>query len=182
MTTTPLRLFLSVGMALGMARGAGAQTYPAPPDPVENARVRMGPVALRPTLIIRDVGVDSNVFNESGTPQEDFGAIIGGKLDVGLRLNRMVATYTSTYEYMYFQKFESERGSNRGSEARVDFLLGRLRPHVFGSVLDSHERPNNEIDARAHRRQTGYGAGFGLLMFAHTSLTGELPAVIGVVR
>ena len=80
MTTTPLRLFLSVGrVALGMARGAGAQTYPAPPDPVENARVRMGPVALRPTLIIRDVGIDSNVFNESGTPQEDFGAIIGGK-------------------------------------------------------------------------------------------------------
>ena len=74
---------------------------------------------------------------------------------------------------MYFQKFESERGSNRGSEGRVDFLLGRLRPHVFGSVLDSHERPNNEIDTRAHRRQTGYGAGFGLLMFAHTSLTGE---------
>ena len=74
---------------------------------------------------------------------------------------------------MYFQKFESERGSNRGSEGRVDFLLGRLRPHLFGAVLDSHERPNNEIDARAHRRQTGYGAGFGFLMFAHTSATGE---------
>ena len=98
MTTTPFRLLLSVGVALGMAGAAVAQTYPAPPDPVENARVRMGPVALRPTLIIRDVGVDSNVFNESGAPQEDFGAIIGGKLDVGLRLSRMVATYTSTYQ------------------------------------------------------------------------------------
>jgi hypothetical protein len=170
---TRINRALLTAAAIGLAQAAAAQTYPAPPDPTENARVRMGPVSIRPTLIIRDVGTDSNVFNESGEPEEDFSAIIGGKLDVGLRMSRMLATYTSKYEYMYFHKFESERGSNRGSEGRVDFLLGRLRPHVFGSALDSHERPNNEIDARAHRRETGYGGGFGLLLFAHTSLTGE---------
>lgn len=162
---------LVVSAVLGLPGAAGAQTYPAPPDPAENARVRMGPVSIRPTLIIRDVGVDSNVFNESGIPQQDFSATAGAKVDMGMRLNRMLATYTSTYEYMYFQKFKSERGSNRGSEGRVDFLLGRLRPHAFASLLDSHERPNTEIDARAHRRQSGYGAGVGVLLFAHTSLT-----------
>ena len=152
---------------------AAAQTYPAPPDTSEGARVRIGPVAVRPALIVRDVGVDSNVFNESGTPQEDFSATAGAKVDVGVRLNRLVASYTSTYEYIYFEKFAAERGSNRSSQGRVDFLLGRIRPHVFGSILDSHERPNAEIDARAHRRQSGYGAGFGALLFARTSLTAE---------
>lgn len=150
---------------------AAAQTHPAPPDPAENARVRLGPVSVRPTLIVRDVGVDSNVFNESGEPREDFSATVGAKVDVGMRVNRVVATYTSTYEYMYFQEFTSERGSNGGSEGRVDFLLGRLRPHVFASLLDSHERPNAEIDARARRRESSYGAGVGVLLFAHTSLT-----------
>jgi hypothetical protein len=150
-----------------------AQTYPAPPDPSEGARVRMGPISVRPALIVRDVGVDSNVFNESGTPQEDFSATAGAKVDVGLRVNRMVASYKSTYEYIYFEKFTAERGSNRASDARVDFLLGRIRPHVFGSILDSHERANAEIDARAHRRQGGYGGGFGALLFARTSLTAE---------
>ena len=152
---------------------AGAQTYPSPPDPAEGARVRMGPVSVRPSLILRDVGVDSNVFNESRNPQEDFSATMGAKVDVGMRLDRVQATYTSTFEYVYFQKFASERGSNRGSEGRVDLLLGRFRPYVFGSIADSHERPNAEIDARAHRRQSGYGAGAGLLLFAHTSLTGS---------
>jgi hypothetical protein len=131
----------------------------------------MGPVSVRPTFILRDVGVDSNVFNESGEPQQDFSATAGAKVDVGLRLNRVLGTYTSTYEYVYFQRFTSERGANRGSEGRVDFLLGRVRPHVFASLRDSHERPNAEIDARAHRRQSGYGAGVGVLLFAHTSLT-----------
>jgi hypothetical protein len=74
---------------------------------------------------------------------------------------------------VYFQEFTSERGANRGSEGRVDVLLGRLRPHVFASLTDSHERANVEIDARAHRRQAGYGGGAGLLLFAHTSVTGS---------
>lgn len=150
---------------------AGAQTYPAPPDPAEDARVQMGPVSVRPTFILRDVGVDSNVFNESGAPQQDFTVTAGAKVDVGIRFERVLASYTSTYEYMYFQKFKSERGSNRGSEGRIDFLLGRFRPHVMASLIDSHERPNTEIDARAHRRQSAYGGGVGILLFAHTSLT-----------
>ena len=156
---------------LAVPAATRAQTYPAPPDPAENARVRVGPVSVRPSLIIRDVGVDSNVFNESGNPQQDFSLTAGAKMDVGMRLNRVVATYTTKFEYMYFQDFESERGSNRGSEGRVDFLLGRVRPYVVGSLVDSHERPNTEIDARAHRRESGYGAGVGVLLFAHTSLT-----------
>jgi hypothetical protein len=134
--------------------------------------VRIGPVFLRPSLILRDVGVDSNVFNDTN-PQEDFSATIGAKVDVGTRLDRVIANYTSTFEYMYFQKFESERGSNRGSNGRVDFLLGRARPYVHASILDSHERPNTEIDARAHRRETGYGTGVSILLFAHTWLTGS---------
>ena len=150
-----------------------AQSYPEPPDPAENARVRMGPFSVRPTLIIRDVGIDSNVFNASGTAEEDFSFTAGAKVDVGLRLDRVLATYSSSYEYMYFQKFKSERGSNRASNGRVDFLLGRLRPFVTGSLVDSNERPNAEIDARAHRREVGYGAGAGLLLFTRTTLNGS---------
>ena len=165
--------FLLLAAVAMPAATAAAQTYPAPPDPAETARMRVGPVSVRPTIVIRDVGIDSNVFNESGEPQQDFSATAGAKVDVGMRLDRVQATYTSTYEYVYFEKFTSERGSNRGSEGRVDFLLGRFRPHAFASLLDSHERPNTEIDARAHRRQSGYGAGAGVLLFAHTSATVE---------
>jgi len=148
-----------------------AQTYPAPPAPEEDARIRIGPVSVRPTFVLRDVGLDSNVFNESGQAQEDFSATSGAKVDLGLRLNRVVATFASTFEYIYFREYKSERGSNRASTGRVDFLLGRLRPYALASIVDSHERPNTEIDSRAHRRETRYGGGAGLLLFARTSAT-----------
>jgi hypothetical protein len=88
-------------------------------------------------------------------------------------VDRVLATYSSSYEYMYFQKFKSERGANRNSNGRVDFLLGRLRPFVTASLVDSHERPNAEIDARAHRREAGYGGGAGLLIFTRTTVNGS---------
>jgi hypothetical protein len=162
---------LLVALSLLYPIAARAQTYPAPPEPEEHARIRIGPVSVQPTFVLRDVGVDSNVFNDSGQPREDFSATTGAKVDVGLRLNRVIATCGSTFEYIYFQEFKSERGSNRSSTGRVDFLLGRLRPYALASILDSHERPNSEIDARAHRRETRYGGGLGLLLFAHTSVT-----------
>jgi hypothetical protein len=164
-------LLCAVAVSFLFSTVARAQTYPAPPEPGEHARIRIGPVSVRPTFVLRDVGVDSNVFNDSGQPQEDFSATTGAKVDVGMRLNRVVATYGSTFEYIYFKEFKSERGSNRASTGRVDFLLGRLRPYALASIVDSHERPNAEIDARAHRRETRYGGGVGLLLFAHTSLT-----------
>jgi hypothetical protein len=173
MMRTLVACVVAVWAVLALPRALRAQTYPEPPNPAEDARLQFGPLAVRPTLIIRDIGIDSNVFNASGAAQEDFSFTAGAKVDIGMRLNRMQATYSSGYEYMYFQKFRSERGSNRASNGRVDFLLGRFRPHVSGSVVDSHERPNAEIDARAHRREVGYGAGAGLLLFTRTMLTGS---------
>ena len=171
MTNTRKVAALLIALAALHPFAAGAQTYSEPPVPEENARIRLGPVAIRPTFIFRDVGVDSNVFNENGTPQEDFSATTGAKLDFGVRLNRVVASAASTFEYIYFQEFKSERGSNRGVNGRVDVLLGRFRPYALGSIVDSHERPNPEIDARARRRESRYGGGAALQLFAHTSMT-----------
>ena len=82
---------VAAGLILALPIALSAQTYPEPPDPAENARVRMGPFSVRPTLIIRDVGIDSNVFNASGIPQEDFSFTAGARVDVGVRLNRILA-------------------------------------------------------------------------------------------
>ena len=170
MTNTQKAAVLLTAFAALHPFTARAQTS-EPPTLEETARIRMGPVAVRPTFILRDVGVDSNVFNENGAPQEDFSATTGAKLDFGVRLNRIVASAATTFEYIYFQEFKSERGSNRGADGRVDVLLGRLRPYALGSIKDSHERPNAEIDARAHRRESRYGGGAALELFAQTSIT-----------
>ena len=161
---------LAAALVLAAGATASAQTPQAPAEPSTPPRLQLGPLAVRPTLILRDVGYDSNVLNESGEGEGDFTATLGARMDLGIRAARVQGTYTSFYEYQYFQSFESERGSNRGAEGRVDLLLGRLRPYVTGGINRSHDRPNAEIDVRASRLQSSVGFGASVAAYSRTKL------------
>jgi hypothetical protein len=159
-------------VAILLAAGAAtAAAQPAPPpEPSTAAAVRVGPFQVRPALVLRDVGYDSNVFNEPEDAQGDFTATAGARVDVGLQLPRVQATYTSLYEYVYFESFPAERGSNRGAEGRIDGLFGRLRPYASLGVEDSHERPTAEIDERARRQQSHVEIGLRAAAFSRTQV------------
>jgi hypothetical protein len=162
---------LSVLLLAGRVTTAFAQAPTPVVEPATQAGVQIGPFSMRPTVILRDVGFDSNVFNEPADPRGDFTATIGAKLDVSARLTRIQGTYSSFYEYLYFKTYDSERGSNRGAEGRVDVLLGRLRPYIAAGITNSHDRPTSEIDARAHRQQGNVGLGVTALAFSHTAVS-----------
>jgi hypothetical protein len=166
------RLVILGGFALIAGVGsAAAQTPTVPAEPATPPRVQAGPFSVRPVLVLRDVGIDSNVFNEADQPQRDFTATVGARVDVGMRLSRIQGTYTSFYEYMYFRTFSSERGSNRGIEGRVDAPLGRFRPYFAAGLTSSNDRPSAEIDTRAHRRQSHAAAGVIVAAASRTSVT-----------
>jgi hypothetical protein len=158
-------------LVLGAVRGAAAQPATPLPDTSAPARVQLGPIGLRPALILREVGYDSNVLNETTGDEGDFTATMGARLDVGVRLSKVAATYNTFYEYLYFKQLADERGSNRGVEGRVDFLLGRLRPHVIAGVKSSHDRPSAEIDARALRQLSTIGFGLAATILSRTTLS-----------
>jgi hypothetical protein len=151
------------------ASAAGAQPPPPPAEPSTPARVEVGPLSLRPALILRDVGFDSNVFNTPEGGDGDFTATFGAKVDVGVRSSRIQGTYSSFYEYIYFQTFRSERGANRGTDGRVDFLLGRVKPYLTAGLSHSHERPSAEIDTRPLRVQSSVGFGTSVAAFSRTT-------------
>jgi hypothetical protein len=132
--------------------------------------VEAGPVSLRPALILRDVGFDSNVFNTPEGRDHDFTATVGARLEVGVRSSRVQGTYTTLFEYLYFRTFDSERGANRATDGRVDFLLGRVRPYLTAGLSRSHERPNAEIDARPLRVQSSVGVGAAVAAFSRTTV------------
>jgi hypothetical protein len=167
MNVRSLALFVCL---IARATAVLAQMPTPPAEPATPPRVQLGPFSMRPTLILRDVGFDSNVFNEAAHPRHDFTATVGAKLDVNARLTRLQGTYSSFYEYMYFKTYDSERGSNRGAEGRLDVLLGRLRPFFAAGITNSNDRPTSEIDARAHRQQENVGFGLIAAAFSRTSL------------
>lgn len=160
----------TVLLAVG-ARAALAQGPQVPVEPATPPAMQVGPVSLRPSFILREVGYDSNVFHRpEGGEEGDFTATIGAKVDVGIRAPRIRTSYSSFYEYLYFQEFVGERGSNRGAEGRLDVLFGRLRPYAEAGVRLSHERPSAEIDERALRRLTTLSVGTSFAAFSRTSL------------
>jgi hypothetical protein len=162
---------LALVVVLGAGGAALAQPATPMPDASVPARVQIGPVGFRPSLILREVGYDSNVLNEETGDQGDFTATMGARLDVGARIARLAATYNTFYEYLYFKELSDERGSNRGAEGRVDLLLGRLRPHLVLGVRSSHDRPSAEIDARALRQLTSVGFGLAAVAMSRTTLS-----------
>jgi len=156
----------SVAQVAAPSPAPGAPGAEEPPP----SRIQLGPLGVRPAVILREIGYDSNVLNRATDEQGDFTATVGGRVDLGARVGRVLTSASTFYEYLYFQDFESERGSNRGVEGRADFLLGRLRPHVLGGLRTSHDRPSPEIDARAERTQMTFGTGVGFAAGSHTTI------------
>lgn len=144
-------------LALTLAAPASAQD-PARQPPA-GAEMHVGPVTLRPRLEIRDAGFDSNVFNDATDPKEDFTVDFTPRLDVLIEPSWARIRYTTYADFVYFHEFTDERSINAGNEGRFEFLLNRVRPYVFGSVVNTSDRLNAEVDARAERRDWRVEAG-----------------------
>jgi hypothetical protein len=148
-------------LLLAPATAAAQQSQPSP-DPLDAATLRVGPFGLTPTIAIRDIGRDTNVFNEATNPKSDFTATISPKLGVLVHPGPVLFTYTTTTDYVYYQTYASERGTNVGSSLRVDFDFGAFKPFVSAAAGNTRERVNREIDARARHRDQAYAAGLRL--------------------
>ena len=57
----PDLISVAVLMLLCSLAAARARAQDAPPDPSQAARVRLGPLALSPTIALTNAGVDDNV-------------------------------------------------------------------------------------------------------------------------
>jgi hypothetical protein len=143
---------------------AAAQDTP-PRDPVDDAGVRFGPVGLTPVIAFRDIGRDNNVFNESTDPKTDFTATISPKLDVIATPGPLLFTFTTTTDYIYYQKYKSEGGTNVGASVRAEFALGPVRPFLSAGSGNTKERLNKEIDTRARHQDRNYETGVRVQVF-----------------
>jgi Putative beta-barrel porin 2 len=141
------------------------------PRPPAGAELHLGPVTLRPRLDIREAGFDSNVFNEATDPKEDFTATFTPRLDVVLEPTWARIRYATYANFVYFQEFTDERSINAGNEGRFELILNRFRPYVAGSVANTRDRLNAEIDARAERRDWRMEAGTLIALTTRTSIT-----------
>lgn len=132
------------------------------PDPVETASMRVGVVALTPTISLTELGVDTNVFRQSDQedPESDFTFTVSPQSDFWIRTGRGLLSLNGTLEFVYFNKFESERSVNGSGSVEYEYPFNRVRPFGSFSGLNTRQRPGFEVDVRARRFEATSRLGF----------------------
>jgi hypothetical protein len=156
-----------------LAATAFAQA-PAANDPAQNARIRFGPFFLQPTVAITNAGVDTNVFNSNDQPERDYTITIVPAVLTGFLAGPVRLTVLDRTEYVWYQRFTSERSLNGTLNGRFEVRWNRFRPWVQAEASKTRARSGDEIDIRARRSAPLYAAGAEFGVASRTWITAEV--------
>ena len=124
--------------------------------------MHFGPLRFTPTIALSNMGLDTNVFNSTVDPKQDFTATLSPQAQFWLKLGQARLTGTADVDYVHYQAFATERALNTRDDVRLELPLNHVTPYVSDSFLDARERPGYEIDARARYLQNTVTVGSSL--------------------
>ena len=131
-------------LACAGSRDAQAQQLEPPTNPEDSARYRFGPIWFTPTIDVRNVGVDTNVFNDYSVPKQDFVASFGPAVDMWTRFGRSRLNLHTTLQYDYFKMYSDERAFGTVNNGRYEVLLNRFTPFLEGSTTTPPARERSK--------------------------------------
>jgi hypothetical protein len=157
---TGLRLSGCTALVLAVTCGTVRAQDAGAPSP---NRARLGPIILVPTIELRDVGIDTNVYNENSVdPTKDFAFTLVPAVRASLRSPRWNLDARSSTNVLYYMQQASERSVNEDLATTVEIRLHRFTAIAEGGYVNTRERVSSEIDARARRYEWRGGGGVGL--------------------
>jgi hypothetical protein len=114
---------------------------------------------LTPSVAVRDIGVDTNVYNDPDNPTKDFVFTVVPVITATSNSPRVGFNVSSTTDLVYFAEQRSERSVNEYVVGSARFPFRRIVPNVEASYLNTRDRLSPEIDARARRVEVHLEAG-----------------------
>ena len=156
-------LLIAIAIQMLGVRTASAQLTPGPGvDEVRKlARIHFGSVFVRPTLTLDNVGVDTNVFNVTTGAQSDVTGTMLPRVETWSVFGRRgVLAVDGATGLVYFKTFASERSVDPAVRAQAQYVFAHLTVLGAASYTNSHQRSNNDLDARV--RRTGKEIGLGV--------------------
>jgi hypothetical protein len=158
-----------VSLALGLAaHSAAAQAVEAART---EARFHAGPLQLFPVLTVRDIGIDSNVYNDQ-TLREDFTYTVSPTLRTVLPIREARLTTKGGLDFRYFNTLKDQQSVSTSLGTELDTNDGRVRPFGAAGFVRSHERGGYDIDARAASAAAQAQLGARIALTPVTSFTG----------
>ena len=137
----------------------------------ESATLRLGPVYVEPAIRLKELGVDTNVFNQWENARSDFTFTVTPRADVAVPLARSGLLKAEVgADLVYFAQFVSERSVDPRWLVRAERYARRLTLFVEESYENTRERPNYEIDVRARHLNNAVSAGASIGLGSRMSL------------
>ena len=131
-----------------------------PPDLLRY--LRWGPLRVRPTLGVSNLGFDDNVFfsNRDEEKQGDYRITLSPRLE-GLLLfgDRAFLVFDEKLDYTLYQEFNDQNFLNQSFTTRITLPLERIGFFVDLGTFRRKDRPNSELDTRLDRQENQVGAG-----------------------
>ena len=106
---------------------------------------------LTPSVALENLGVDTNVFNEAEDPRTDVTTTLGLALGALMRVGRIEVQATGVADLVYFHTYSTERSVNTDLSVSAEAELSRITLFAENVFLNTRERGNFDIDARARR-------------------------------
>jgi hypothetical protein len=129
----------------------------------KNSRMHLGPLYLTPALLLKQVGVDNNVFNQAAAPKSDFTMTVTPQADIALTFARRgLISATVGSDLVYYATYASERSIDPVVRVRGEAYAHRLTLFAEDSYVNTRQRPNYEIDVRSRHLENDALAGFDL--------------------
>jgi len=152
----------------------GAQHVAAQGPPIlpTTRIVQAGPVSFYPVFSLRNVGIDSNVYNSGSAPREDFTYSLFPRLYAVVPIGRTRFIGTGIGDFLYYRTYKDQQALSAFFEGRYDVLNAPVRPFATVSFASRRERLGLEIDARARQSQSTITLGSEFELSPITSLTG----------
>jgi hypothetical protein len=154
------------GVALSSVAPAAAQNVPTS----ELAGLRIGPFYVTPAFAVPNIGIDSNILNESDTPHSDEVATLAGHVDVAAGRAGFRFATSSTVSTDVFRTYTNQNAVNHRHQIRLAVVGARVAAFGAAQYVDARERYNFEIDGRVQRYAFTANAGIEFRPSAKTTL------------
>jgi hypothetical protein len=164
-----------------MSMPTAAGTEQSIDDIRENYRLHAGPFYVDPAILLKELGVDTNVFNQADDTRADFTMVLAPQAAVAVPFGNsaLVKSLLGT-DFVYYAQYASERSIDPQAAVRAEVYATRLTFFVEDAYLNTRERLNYSIDLRARHLQNDLRGGVALR--ATTRLTVEAAASTGRIR
>lgn len=157
---------------LGLGLGTGAAAAQDEIAAARQAPLHFSGIYMTPALQLKELGVDSNVFNRNGEQTPDFSMTLSPGVDLAVPFaRRALVTSHVDVDLIYYAHYANQRSINPNLSLRAKGFLQRMTLFGEGQYLNSRQRLNQEIDARARRLETGVGAGIDVRVLPKLALS-----------